>query len=68
MKGYNEMHLCQESMKEIVQDWINKSYTVYNPSGTRRQVQVSGVRYDKDTGFFIVDLHGVVPQKKDDAK
>ena len=65
MKGYNEMHLCQESMKEIVQGWINKSYTVYNPDGTRRQVSVSHVKYDVKSAMFVVELHGVVPQKKE---
>lgn len=65
MNGYNEMHLCQESMREIVQDWINKSYTVYNQGSTRRQVNVSHVKYDVKSAMFVVELHGVVPQKKE---
>lgn len=68
MKGYNEMHLCQESMKEIVQDWIDKTYMTYNPGGTRRKVAVSIVKYDVKSAMFVVELHSVVPQKKDDAK
>ncbi len=63
MKGCNEMHLSHESMKEIVQAWLNKTYTVYNADGQRRPIACSGVRFDKASCMFIIEVQDVTPLK-----
>jgi hypothetical protein len=62
MKGCNEMHLSHESMKEIVQAWLNKTYTVYNATD-RRPIACTAVMFDQKSCMFIVRVQDVTPAK-----
>ncbi len=63
MKGCNEMHLSHESMKEIVQAWLNKTYTVYNADSQRRPIACTAVMFDQKSCMFIVRVQDVTPAK-----
>lgn len=50
MKGSNELHLNEQQMCEVLNDWWQRS--TYSPLSA----SVVGVCYNSTTGLFIVDL------------